>query len=110
MEDDKSVLKVLLETITCAMTRDTLMQFLNLFISILGLPLKIAHKDELEMVEAILAHIFVRNGAFTIIDFCTEFERNISRSYSLKFSLHLPYFRVFTKLAHIWLELVICTR
>lgn len=66
MEDDKSVLKVLLETITCAMTRMTLMQFLKSFVSILGLPLKIAHKDELEMVESILAHIFVRNGVFLL--------------------------------------------
>ena len=53
LDDQKSVLKVLLETITCAMTRECLMQpsFLNAFINILALPQKVCHPEEADTVQ-----------------------------------------------------------
>lgn len=53
LNDEKSVLKVLLETITCAMTRESLMQpsFLNAFINILALPQKVCHSEDADTVQ-----------------------------------------------------------
>ena len=53
LDDQKSVLKVLLETITCAMTRECLMQpsFLNAFINIIALPQKVCHPEEADTVQ-----------------------------------------------------------